>query len=597
MNPGSRRPGVPPRVAGALLTTVSLLGCGRDGAGPPPTLRPRGAVAAGTPEATRVGLQIMARGGNAADAAVATSLAEAVTQPGHAGLGGWGVAVLRVPGREPVVLDVDPPPAGPDSVPSPTLVALLEELWRRHGSGTLAWADLVGPAERLARDGYDLGRFGHRTLVREYDRLERDSAAAALVLMENRAIPPEHSRVSNPELATTLEHLARTGPDDFYGGDIARRIDRAFRSRGGAAGAPGIPTARETAALSGSFGGWKVWAPPHPYGGPELLRALELLEGAPSGMLVPGARGRTAWIAEALAYAFGPDTSVAAHLARVPDLPGAPMPATVGPGRDGPVPVPGSDRGNRGKPPTGGPAEAGTSETSHLSVVDGNGMAVALTQTLGRPYGAGWPVDALGFFAARAERPAVVTGGTDTVAPPPVRVVDREWLAPTLVTRDDTAVAALGSPGGLPGVGALVQVLATWLSGADSLEHAVSTPRIHVGMDAERRGRLYLEGVVSDPSDTIRLLHVPETWGDTVRALAAARGFRFGERDTGLLDEGREPWFGGVNAVARTGGRWRGVADPRRDGGAGSLVRGAVPLLGALSPSAGGGSPQRPPGV
>ncbi len=101
---------------------------------------------------------------------------------------------------------------------------VLEVAWREYGSGLIAWEDLLAPAIRLAEEGYPLGRFRHRSLVQEYERIRADSAAAALFLDSGGTIPTEQTVLPNPALARTLRRLAQEGPAEFYRGRIAQTL-------------------------------------------------------------------------------------------------------------------------------------------------------------------------------------------------------------------------------------------------------------------------------------------------------------------------------------------------------------------------------------
>ncbi|MGD2067446.1 MAG: gamma-glutamyltransferase [Gemmatimonadota bacterium] len=574
---------------GAIL---SLQSC-RDQPEAPVVRVTGGAVAAGTPEATSVGREILSRGGNAADAAVAVSLALAVTEPGQTGLGGSAVALVRRPGETPVVIHGpdDTPRGTPGSAPriaAPTLVAVLERLWRNYGSGTLEWRDLVEPAERLAEEGFNLGRLSHRTHVREYPRLVADSALSALFLTESRAIPAEGTVRTRPELASTLRRLAREGPGDLYRGELAHRLTEWTGRRGLPLTGRDLTEASrvgEVAALRGAFRGWTVWTTPEPWGGAAVLRGLELLQTAPEALWRAPEGSRAPWMVEGLLRALtATESDLETWMSTLSPLP---VPSDAAGGWAGPAPgaTGGAPRapGGGSTPRRGGglpDADAVPGETTHFSVLDERGGAVSLTQTLGGPFGSGFAPPALGFVLgtppvrAAASPPAEpadsASAGPDTTAPtpepsptfPPVR----RWASPTIVTLGDSMTLVLGSPGGPRGISAVVQVVTEWVRAPLELREAVSAPRMHVGpVPGGRRGRVYLEGLLADAADST-LLRAPPPWSDSLRTSLSLRGFLITERDTGLQFQGLSPWFGGVNAVARVGTRWLAAADPRRDG-------------------------------
>jgi gamma-glutamyltranspeptidase/glutathione hydrolase len=212
----------------------------------------RGAVASATPEATAAGAAIIAAGGNAVDAAVATAFALAVTYPPAGNLAGGGFAVGRTPGGDLWALDFrETAPAGtwrgsflgPDgrarrgasthgglAVATPSTVRGLEALHRRYGK--LAWADLVAPAVRLARDGFRVPPGLARVLSEYREELAKDPGAAPL--FTPGGVPLRAGAVLvQGDLARTLETIAAQGADGFHRGEVARRIAAWVQATGG----------------------------------------------------------------------------------------------------------------------------------------------------------------------------------------------------------------------------------------------------------------------------------------------------------------------------------------------------------------------------
>ena len=541
------------RVVSPLVWAAVMLlipGCGSEEP-TAPTAAGSGAVSSATPEATAVGIRILALGGNAVDAAVAISLTLGVAEPSESGLGGTVLMLVTGPGFDPVVIHATPevvrstgPTAG--SFLRPTMVPVLAHAWRKYGSGKVSWEQVVEPAQRLAENGYSLGRFRHLMMVKEYRRLEGDSVAAALLLNSDGSIPGEGTRLQFPALATTLERLADTDPDALPEGDFAALVASDLAGLVDATAASELATpaeAREDAPLAGTYRGWSVLVPGNPYGGARLLRALELLQSAPVEVLEQEGDSRTAWLAEALGYASAPrEVGLDSYLAALPRLPltvADPARRRVRRRVAAPLSSPAADAGVH--PPA----------SSHFAVVDATGMAVSVTQSLGGPFGE--RASRLGFFLARA--PEGASMGSDPVF----------WSVPTVLTRQGVIGLVLGSSGGPRALSAVVQTVTDWVDGGHPVERAVATPRLHIEADAGRRPRMVLEGVIwVDPMGGSRAS--PEPWGEGVRRLAVSRGFGVGERDTDVQGLGISPFFGGVHAVARDADGWAPAADPRRDG-------------------------------
>ena len=582
------------RALGWTALVVLVPGCGPeepDEAAPPPS----GAVSAATPEATEAGLRILGLGGNAVDAAVAVSLALGVSEPGESGLGGAVVMLLAPRDREPVLLHAPPEnvTSGALAFLRPTALPVLVHAWRRYGSGQIEWERLVEPAREMAERGFPLTHFRHRMMVREYRRLRDDPVAAALLLNPDLSLPGEGVEVAMPELAATLERLEGISPQQLPGGPFAALVlaDLAELVDSAAARTLATPVeVREDSPARGRYRGWSVLTAGEPYAGPELLRALEFLESAPVDIVRGGGELRTAWIAEALGYASAPPgTSTNAYLAGTPPLPiavGDTLPLRRPVRRTLPLANPtGSASGSATPaPPPANPATGAAAdstpdrdETSHFSIVDHEGNAVSVTQTLGGPFGA--RATRLGFFLARpAPTPPPPPADTADAAATPLamRAFDpwaepASWALPTVLVRDSVVGLALGSPGGPRALSAVVQTITGWVDSGLSLAEAIAAPRLHVELDTAPRPRLTLEGVLwSDPAASSPAALAP--WGTRVRELATVRRLRLGEWDTGIQYQGLSPFYGGVNAVAREEGAWVGAADPRRDGMGRSLT-------------------------
>lgn len=558
-------------------------------------------MSAGTPEATRVGMDVLERGGNAVDAAVAVSLALGVTEPGESGLGGQVVMLIRPAQGEPLVLDgtTRAPRTIPDDTDveasaawttAPTAVRVLETAWRSHGSGRLEWSALVAPAARLARDGWPLGRFRQRSRVREYPAILASPTARALLLNDDHSLPSEGTRVSNPALARTLRVLGEDGPAGFYGGDVAAELVAAINSGGGVLTASDlgeVAAPEPVAPLRGEYRGWEVLTLPDPHRGEALLRALRLLEAAPSDVVAEAGVARSQWLAEALLFAFSPGAgSAPSFLASRPPLPRS-LTDTVAPpptGRRGP----------------GGAGREGGGETTSFTVIDREGTTVVVSQSLGGTFGSTLAPEELGFFLnryLRVEGDSAGPGLRDAGEPAPDPAVAAVLIGPA------GEILAIGSPGGSRGVSALAAVIVEWVDGRRSLREAVEARRVHVEADTGTVVRVLMEGtswsvrpgegmVVRAPvpdsappsprgpvvgsgpprEDPFLRAEAHRFFGDSVAPLLRARGFRMGEVETGLSFEGRDPWYGRVHAAARLSGGWSAAADPRGDGEGETLV-------------------------
>ncbi len=526
------RPRPTARLAASLFVAAALLAAGpAPGAAVAPAPR-GGAVASAAPDATAAGIEILRAGGNAVDAAVATALALAVVHPNAGNLGGGGFAVVRMNG-EPAALDFrETAPAaataamylGADGKPVPdrSLVgplaagvpgspAGLFELHRRFGA--LPWSRVVAPAVRLAGDGFVVTPRLHDAVEASRVLLARFPASAA-VWLPGGAPPPVGSVVKIPALAAALAAYAERGPAALTAGAAAAAFETASRASGGILTAADIagyaPVWREP--LRFAAFGWEVAAMPLPSSGGIILgETTGMLERLGWSTQPRGSAQRIHLLAESWRRAYADRF-----------LLGDPVTAQAGPAELlDPAWLTGRARGIdpvRATPSTQvrswpGRAAPESRETTHLSVVDALGNAVALTTTLNGAFGCGLLVGPLGIllnnemddFATAPGRPnlyGLVQGEANAVRPGK-RMLSS--MAPTVAWRG-ADVLALGSPGGSTIPTVTAQVLLAVIVDATPLQAAVDAPRVHqqwlpdeivaeegalaggVGADLRRRG-------------------------------------------------------------------------------------------------------------
>src|SRR4029453_13673344 len=203
----------------------------------------RVAVSSAHPVATAAGLEILRKGGNVVDAAVAVSFALGVVEPDASGPGGYGEMVINVKGTERPALiefmsrvpeeatlsnaalltDGRYPPDGPVLANVPGTVAGMHSAWRQFGSKKVTWADLIAPAVRAAKDGYIVSEGLATTLTIEREHFAKYESSRAL-FFRNGAPLHAGDTLKNPDLAWTLGQIAKGGADGFYRGEVARRM-------------------------------------------------------------------------------------------------------------------------------------------------------------------------------------------------------------------------------------------------------------------------------------------------------------------------------------------------------------------------------------
>ncbi len=266
-------------------------------------------VVSGHHLASEAGARVLAAGGNIVDAAVAVSFALGVVEPDASGIGGDGMALLfRAGMRAPVVIDYkDQSPIhatltnsaifregrlvgdGPAAANIPGVVAGMDHLLRRYGSGRFSWAQLIEPAITLAADGFELDESLPSTVREGRSLLERWPEAARVYLPDGRA-PRAGDRFVNRDYAATLRTIASEGANAFYRGSIATRIAADMDANGGIIGLEDLAQYQviEREPVAGRFRGLRVFgAPPPVPTGTALIETLQILDRYPAA---PGAR-------------------------------------------------------------------------------------------------------------------------------------------------------------------------------------------------------------------------------------------------------------------------------------------------------------------
>jgi len=516
------------------------------------------------PLASDVGVDILRRGGNAVDAAVAVAFALAVVHPVAGNLGGGGFMVVRTHDDTVRALDFrEAAPSGATrsmyvdsggnvlassltghlSVGVPGTVAGLFEAHRRFGH--LPWKELVAPAVRLARDGHALDGVRSRQITREAERLSRFPASSAQFLVNGEA-PPAGTRLVQADLARTLQLIADSGPRVFYRGSIAELIVQEMTRGGGLITLDDLARyrAKWRDPIEIGYRGYTVYTMPPPSGGGvTLAEILNVMEGyAP---LPPFGSARLMHLqTEAMRRAYadrnaflGDPDFVEIPLSRLLSKSyAATLRADIDPQRATPSP-----------PAKGGRSEG--TETTHYSIVDADGNAVSCTTTLNNDFGSAVTVAGAGFllndemddFMTAPGKPnlfGLVQGEANAIAPGKRML---SGMTPAIVLDPARRLfLVLGSPGGSRITTAVYQVLSNAIDQDMPLPTAVAAPRLHHQAVPDT---LHLEpdGFVQPAIDSLEAMGHP----------------------VGLWNYKTE-----VNAIARTAAGWVGVADPRRGGGA-----------------------------
>lgn len=501
-----------------------------------------GVVATAHYEATRAAVQILESGGNAIDAAVTAAFSLGVCEPAASGLGGQTVMMIYdAESRRKIALDGSsraPHRIEPGELPKPdrfrghmaTTVpatpAVLGYALERYGTKPLT--EVLEPAIRMAEDGVRVSPLHHFLLKRELKHL-REGTAAPFLLRGGRTPYGTGALFQQPVLAATLRRLAKAGIEDFYQGEIARRIHADMEANGGLIrddDLAQIPWPIERRPLATTFGNMRAFTFGPPGAGQTLVEALNVMNQFTDKQRDPDTPKGAVLLAEVLRKA---------NLDRN-DRPYDPNLYPQEWGEDMTQPDRAKRIARRLKKRL-----PGHGETTHLSVMDRFGNVVALTQSIERVFGSFAAGPDLGFLYNNYMSAFEFQ---DMAHPYYLRPNAVPWasVAPTIVFRGRRPWLAIGSPGSERIVSAIVQVLLR-LDKQGAYE-AVEAPRLHCSV----KGRVSLEAT--------------RMRDDIVQALEK-RGFEIDVRDPYSF------YLGCVQLVMRTRrGELLGVADPRRDGAA-----------------------------
>ena len=467
---------------------------------------PEGMVSSANIMASEVGAEVLARGGNAVDAAIATGFALAVVHPTAGNIGGGGFMVIRQPDGSATAIDFRekaPLAAHPEmftdengeysfdihhgshvAVGVPGTVAGFALAHERHGGGT-AWADLVEPAVGLAGDGFVLSPALARSLASVLPRMEPYPASVAQFSKDG--VPYEEGELfRQPDLAGTLGLIRDQGRDGFYQGETARLLAEEMVRGGGVITEEDLARyqAQERAPIRGTYRGHElVSMPPPSSGGTAIVQMLNILEGFDMASMGHNSTAYIHHLTEAMRLAY---RDRAQHLA---DTDFVEVPVDRLTSKDYADELRGmiaSDRAGHSEPSQLVMAEEST-ETTHYSVVDRDGMAVSVTYTLEQGYGSKITVPGAGFLLNNEMgdfngQPGLTNergliGTEANLARPEQRMLSS--MSPSVLSRDGELVAVIGTPGGRTIINTVLQLVLNIVDHGMTIEEAVAAPRIH----------------------------------------------------------------------------------------------------------------------
>ena len=534
-----------------------------------PVVARHGMVVSQEAAASRIGVDILKRGGNAVDAGVAVGMALAVTLPRAGNLGGGGFMLIHLEqGNRNIAIDYrEKAPALTTkdvfldangqadpfksrfsglAIGVPGTVAGLELAWRKYGSGKFTFAQLVAPAAALAHQGIIFDDDVADSLPAAAPMLAKHPSSARIYLKPDLSPPSAGDHIALDDLAATLDTIAAQGSAGFYDGPVAAKIVASVQAAGGRMTLDDLKNyqAIEREPVMGTYRGHTIVSmPPPSSGGVHIIEIANILEGYPLGEQGLNSARTIHEMAEAekLAYA---DRS---HYLGDPDFYKIPVKGLTSKAyaehlRAGISP-------DRARPASeiapGGPERYESDQTTHFSIVDAAGDALANTYTLNFSYGSGLVAEGTGVLLNNelddfAAKPGAANAygllGDDANAPGPNKR-PLSSMSPTIVFKDGEVELVTGSPGGSRIITTVLQIILNVIDHGLNVAEAEDAPRVH---DQWQPDELRVERGLS--IDTIRLLE--------------AMGHKVVVREA----------MGSANTIARKDGVLTGASDPRQRG-------------------------------
>lgn len=528
----------------------------------------QGMVASVDAMAAQVGVDILKQGGNAVDAAVAVGYALAVTHPQAGNLGGGGFMLLRTKDGATTAIDFrEMAPAGatrdmfldeqgnPDSKKSltsplasgtPGTVAGLSLALEKYGS--LPLSSVVRPAIKLAQEGFivndaladDLKTYGSEVLPHHEN-------SKAIFWKDGEPLK-KGDKLVQQDLANSLTMIAENGPDAFYKGEIARQIAQQMQQNGGLITTDDLAAyqAVERTPVSGEYRGYQIFSmPPPSSGGIHIVQILNILENFDMNKYEFGSADAIQIMAEAEKYAYADRSEYLGD----PDFVNVPWQALTS--KAYAKSIAGQIDINKAKPSSeirpGKLAPYESDQTTHFSVVDKDGNAVAVTYTLNTTFGTGIVAGNTGIllnnqmddFSAKPGVPNVygLVGGEANAVGPKKRPLSS--MSPTIVVKDGKTWLVTGSPGGSRIITTVLQMVVNTIDFGMNVAEATNAPRFHHQWLPDE---LRVEKGFSP--DTLKLLEqkgqkvvLKEAMGSTQSIMVGLDGELYGASDPRSVDD------------------------------------------------------------
>lgn len=534
-----------------------------------------GVVAAQDRIAAEVGRDILKKGGNVVDAAVATGFALAVTHPQAGNIGGGGFMLIKLADRDDVIAidyremapsgasrdmfldangDVDNLRARFSHLSSGVPGSVMGLTTALEKYGTMELKEVIAPAIRLAEKGFSVTGALADSLDEYQERFARDPSSKAYFLKGDGAPYRRGELFTQKDLAKTLKAIRGGGAAGFYEGEVADLIVAEMEKNGGLITREDLKNYRavERKAVKGEFRGYEIVSmPPPSSGGAHLIEMLNILKGYDLKAMGHNSADYLGALVEAMRRAYADRSEYLGD----PDFIKVPVEKLIDEGYAdklrGGIRIDRATKSEEVKPGLGPLDES--LETTHYSVMDAEGNAVAVTTTLNFTFGNSYSVDGAGFllnnemddFSAKAGAPNGfgLLGARANEIEPGKRPLSS--MTPTIVIKDGKAVFATGTPGGSTIITIVLQNVLNMIEFGMNPMQANAAPKIHHQWQPDR--------IMTEPGVPIDAIRIME-----------GRGFIFARGPDGALAQ--RP-MGRTNTVMRTEDGLLGAADPREPDG------------------------------
>jgi len=521
-----------------------------------------GMVAAAHPLAAQAGVDILQKGGNAIDAAVATAFALNAVEPNASGLGGGGFMLIRFAKTgEIIVIDYRehaPLAATKDMFDSEQAK---KELWTQLGGkavavpgtlmglttalekyGTMELAEVMAPAISYMEDGFEVSETLSNMIKDNYDKLNAWNDPEKIAYFKEKLPLEVGDILIQTDLAKTYREILDKGIGYLYGGELGKKIVDAVKAKGGIFSLDDLKSYQPyiRVPVKGNYRGYDIYSmPPPSSGGTHLIQILNIMENfdiADLGYLGPT---HISIMAEAMKMASSDRAKYMGDPGFVKDIP---LEGLTSKEYAKYLADQIDIRNPKMKIPAGEPATYEHHSTSHISVVDAEGNIVSLTQTINYFFGSGVIVPGTGIIMNN-EMDDFSTSPTSVNAPEPGKI-PLSSMSPTIVLKDGEPFMILGTPGATRIFTAMAQIISNVIDFGMGMDEAIEAPRMHCYSSAEKARPIDVESRI--PSITIKTL---QFLGNEVKIR--------GDYDL---------YFGGAQGIMVKDGVMYGGGDSRRDG-------------------------------